>query len=82
MHAPGICKPHSAITPLHLLASDIPALHRGCYRVPLFRRFLDVQNSFVKAASNPDPLVLATYTFYFISYFWLLVWIGISSSLN
>lgn len=55
MYAPGICKPHSATTPLHLPASDIPALHRGCYWVPLFRRFLDVQNSIVKAASNPDP---------------------------
>lgn len=26
MHASGICKPHSATTLLHLLASDTPAL--------------------------------------------------------
>lgn len=55
MHAPGICKPHSATITLHLLAS------------------LDVQSHFVKSASNPELLVLVTYTFYFISYFCLLI---------
>lgn len=82
MHTPGICKPHSATTPPHTHTSG-PQTSLPC-TVPAApcssRRSRYSQSSVLKSAPNPELSVMVTWTFHFIFYFWLLIWIGVPSS--
>lgn len=79
-HDPCICKPHSATTLLHLQASDVPAMHSHCCCCS-FRRSSDTQSSRQHAISS-TPGAIASGDFNTLIFdFWLLIWIGVSSSL-